>query len=258
MKYPNISKDLIMGMVKQGLTVDTPGLGKIVSIDGITQLKKDSMNVDNIKSSVSSNRGLVGDISNIFNKTIYSPFKTITRVGFAGIRSIYDYGTVIGRDLYALKQGEISAQKLATDFAQGPLGENTTLGQLARDFIGGKPGLDTGNGFFVNPKSRVGKDQAEAMSKYGKIDGVDSFTIGRWAAHSIGQDTETTAYKIMSGSIDAVLNVATDPTIWFGAGSVGKIIQGGKSASALKNAITPLSKSGKVLKSQEEIAALKL
>lgn len=229
-KYPNISKDLIMGMVQQGLTVDTPGLGKIVSVDGINQLKNDTMNVDKIKSSVNSNRGIVGEVGNVFRNLVYNPFKTTTRVGFAGIRSIYDYGTVVVRDLYALKQGEISAKKLATDFAQGPLGESTTLGQLLRDFTGGKPGLDTGNGFFVDPKSRVGKDQAAAMSKYGKIDGIDSFTIGRWAAHGIGQDRDTTAYRVMSGSIDAVLNIAADPTIWFGPGSVGKIIQAGKKA----------------------------
>ena len=233
-KYPNISKDLIMGMVQQGLTVNTPGLGKIVSVDGINQLKNDTMNVDKIKSSVNSNRGIVGEVGNVFRNLVYNPFKTTTRVGFAGIRSIYDYGTVVVRDLYALKQGEISAKKLATDFAQGPLGESTTFGQLLRDFTGGEPGLDTGNGFFVDPKSRVGKDQAAAMSKYGKIDGIDSFTIGRWAAHGIGQDRDTTAYKVMSGSIDAVLNVAADPTIWFGPGAIGKIIQAGKKGSELK------------------------
>ena len=89
-KYPNISKDLIMGMVQQGLTVNTPGLGKIVSVDGINQLKNDTMNVDKIKSSVNSNRGIVGEVGNVFRNLVYNPFKTTTRVGFAGIRSIYD------------------------------------------------------------------------------------------------------------------------------------------------------------------------
>ena len=256
-KYPNISKDLIMGMVQQGLTVNTPGLGKIISVDGITQLKNDTMNVDKIKSSVTSNRGIVGEVGNVFRNFVYNPFKTTTRVGFGGIRSIYDYGTVVFRDLYALKQGEISANKLASDFAQGPFGESTTFGQLLRDFTGGEPGLDTGSGFFINPKSRVGKDQAEAMSKYGKIYGIDSFTIGRWAAHGIGQDRDTTTYKIMSGSIDAVLNVAADPTIWWGPGAIGKIIQAGRKGSELKIAAEASSVATSNALKAEKVKSLK-
>ena len=51
-RYPNMSKDLVMAMVQQGLSVNTPGIGKIVSMDGIAQLKNDAMNVEKIKASV--------------------------------------------------------------------------------------------------------------------------------------------------------------------------------------------------------------
>jgi len=39
--YPGMSKDLVMSMVKQGLSANTPGINKVVSLDGIAQLKKD-------------------------------------------------------------------------------------------------------------------------------------------------------------------------------------------------------------------------
>ena len=45
-RYPNISKDLVMAMVQANLNVNTPGIGKVVSLDGVQQLKNDAMNVD--------------------------------------------------------------------------------------------------------------------------------------------------------------------------------------------------------------------
>ena len=247
-RYPNISKDLIMSMVKQGLTVDTPGIGSIVSVDGITKLKNDMMNVDNIKKTVAADRGIVGQIGNAFNNTVYAGFKTATRVGFAGIRSIYDLATVSARNISTGDPARTLTDPMNTF-------KSTLIGSLVTDVLDGK-GVDTGNGFFVDPKSKVGKDQAKAMQAYGKING-ESFTIGRWAAKSMSQDPDTTAYKIMSGAIDAVLNVTLDPTIWVGPGSVGKIIQTGKKASELKLAAQPLSEEAQKAALLEKQAALR-
>lgn len=245
-KYPNISKDLIMAMVKQGLTADTPGLGKIVSVDGIAKLKNDMMNVENIKKTVASDRGILGQIGNQLSNKIYDPFKATTRVGFGAIRSVYDLATVAARNI---STGDPT--RTVTD----PMNtlKSTTLGSLVADVLDGK-GVDTGSGFFIDPKSKVGKDQAKAMQAYGKING-QSFTIGRWAAKSMAQDPDTTAYKIMSGAIDAVLNVTFDPTIWIGPGSVGKIIQTGKKASELKLAAQPFSEAAQKAAIDEKIAA---
>lgn len=246
-KYPNISKDLIMAMVKQGFNSNTPGIGAIVSVDGITKLKNDMMNVDKIKKTVASDRGIVGQIGSALGNSIYDPFKATTRVGFAALRSIYDVATVSARNISTGDPTRTITNPMNTF-------KSTTIGALVTDVVDGG-GVDTGSGFFIDPKSKVGKDQAKAMQAYGKING-DSFTIGRWAAKSLAQDPDTTAYKIMSGTIDAVLNIGLDPTIWFGPGSVGKIIQTGKKASELKLAAEPFTEATqKTLIAQKQAAA---
>ena len=248
-RYPNMSKDLVMSMVQQGLTVDTPGIGKIVSVDGIAQLKNDAMNVEKIKSSVKKDRGILGSIGAAFGNVVYDPFKGATRVGFAMLRQPYDLVTTLTRDLSTGNAGEF-AKNLAT---LG--GKNTQFGALIADVAGGRPGVDTGSGFFVAPESRVGKDQAKAMGAYGKIGG-ESFTIGRFAAKSLGGNPDTTAYKVMSGLLDATLNVALDPTSWIGAGAATKVIRTGKKQSELKAAIAPLSEAGQQALKDEQIASV--
>ncbi len=221
-------------MVQQGLNSDTPGLDKIVSMDGITQLKRDMLNVDKIKSSVKQDRGILGSIQNAFKEVVYDPFKGVTRVGFAILRSPYDFATTITRDAYALSRGEKGAGKqLLEDMAFSIFGESTQLGALTRDVVGGKPGVKTGSGFFLTPQTRVGKDQAKAMAAYGKVAG-ESFTIGRFAAKQIGVTPNTTGYKILSGVVDATLNLALDPTTWLGAGAATKLLKGGKKTAEMK------------------------
>lgn len=233
-KYPNISKDLVMAMVKQGLNANTPGLDKIVSIDGITQLKRDMLNVDKIKSSVKQDRGIVSSIADATVGKVYDLFKGTTRVGFAALRSFYDTGTTLTRDIYALSQGQKGAGgQLVSDIRSNVFAPSTQLGALMRDVVGGKPGVDTGSGFFIAPESRVGKDQARAMAAYGKVAG-ESFTIGRFAAKQLGATPNTTGYKILSGLVDASLNVAMDPSTWVGAGSASAILKGGKKAAEMK------------------------
>ena len=207
-KYPGMSKDLVMAMVSQGLTVNTPGIGKIVSLDGISQLKNDALNVDKIKSTVKKDRGFLSTIGDAFRNVVYDPFKGATRLTFAALRYPYDSFTSAVRD--------ISVGKLP-----GIGGKETQLGALLADTFGGKPGVDTGSGFFINPESRVGKDQAKAMGAYGRIFD-ESFTIGRFLAKSVGATPDQTAYRVMSGFVDATLNLALDPTTYTAVGPIAK------------------------------------
>lgn len=233
-KYSSISPDLAMSMVSQGLNANTPGIDKIVSADGISQLKRDQFNVDKIKSTVDRDKGILGAISSAYKKTIYDPLKGATRIAFAALRYPYDLATTLTRDIFAFDepsgtQGTQFVKDLAT---LG--GKNTQLGALIADAVGGKPGVQTGSGFFINPNSRVGKAQARAMSSYGTIEG-ESFTIGRNIFRAMADSPDKTGYKIASGIVDAVLNVGLDPSTWFfGAGSATKILKGTKKFSEAK------------------------
>lgn len=250
-RYPNLSKDLVMSMVAQGLNADTPGLGKIASLDGISQLKNDMTNVDKIKSTVTKDRGLVGSVMDSFVNKVYDPFKGVSRAGFALLRSPYDLVTTLTRDIAAQKDPNLFLKDLAT---LG--GKNTQFGALIADTIGGGKGVSTGSGFFISPESRVGKEQARAMAAYGKIAG-ESFTIGRYAAKQLGATPNTTGYRIMSGIVDATLNIAMDPTTWFGPGSVGKIVGGGKQLKEAKAAAKIFSEDGKLAANAEITKELK-
>lgn len=230
-RYPNISKDLVMAMVQANLNVNTPGIGKIVSLDGVQQLKNDAMNIDKIKSQVKADKSLLGSIGDAFRNVVYDPFKGITRYGFAALRAPYDYATVMTRDISSTLSGEKgAASQLLNDLTHFG-GKATTFGSL----ITQNPlNVQAGAGFFVSPESKVGKDQAKAMGAYGKING-DSFTIGRFAAKKLAEGPDTTAYRVVSGFIDASLNVALDPSIWFGPGAVTKVVGGGKKLAEVKS-----------------------
>ena len=220
-KYPGMSNDLVVSMVRQGLTADTPGIDKIATIDGIAALKADAFNVDKIKKSVEPDRGFLGTIQAGLKEGVYDPFKGLTRGLFATLRLPYDIATVTGRNLLALKRGEdISAGEIL----QGGWSEATTFGSLVRNFS------SQGSGFFVDPKSKAGKAQIKAMGSYGQLNG-ESYTIGRNIF--IGLGTESNSFKVLSGIVDATLNVGLDPSTWFGPGAAGKIITQGKKATTL-------------------------
>lgn len=228
-KYPGMSKDLVMAMVSQGLTVNTPGIGKIVSLDGISQLKNDSLNLDKIKSTVKEDRGFLGAVKDTLDNVIYDPFKGATRLTFAALRHPYDSMTAAVRDISTGKIPKFTGY-----------GKETQIGALIADALGGKPGLDTGDGFFINPESRVGKSQAKAMSAYGRVFG-ESFTIGRFAAKSIGATPDQTAYKVISGLIDATLNIATDPTTYLAFGPLSKGAKESKKIADMVKAAEPFN-----------------
>lgn len=236
-KYPSMSRDVVMALVSQGLNADTPGIDKISSLDGISQLKNDAANLTKFNSVVKKDSSIFGKMKDAFANIVYDPFKGLTRVTFATLRSPYDYLTTVGRDVYsvATEHNSQAAQRLLKDLAPTALtGETTQIGQIARAAIGaatGKGPVDTGAGFFLAPESKVGKAQADAMSKYGMVNG-QSFTIGRGIAYTnakaIGADPDSWGYSITSGLIDAVLNIASDPSTWIPAGAFGKAVRGAK------------------------------
>ena len=250
-KYPGMSKDLVMSMVSQGLDANTPGLNKITTIDGLAALKADAQAIDKIKSSVKPDRGVLGSIQNAFQQTVYDPFKGATRLLFAGLRSPYDATTAVVRDVVAMSRGEAGASgQLVKDITGGLFGESTQLGQIARNANSG-----TGSGFFVAPETKVGKAQAKAMGKYGQING-ESFTIGRSIFNGIGMNPNSNAYHVSSGIVDAVLNVAADPSTWFGPGAVGKILTQGKKVTELSKDLAQVNKAGFDLMAKESIDEL--
>ena len=240
-KYPGMSNDLVMAMTRQGLTADTPGLDKITTIDGLAALKNDAMKVDKIKSTVKPKRGILGTIESAFKEAVYDPFKGTTRLAFAGLRSIYDFGTTVGRDLTALSRGEKGALnqtiKDINPITGGLFGESTQLGQIIR-----KGNSGTGSGFFISPESKVGKAQAKEMAEFGLVNGK-SYTIGRGVFNGIGMNPNSSAYNVMSGILDATLNVFSDPSMYLGPGAVGKIITQGKKATQFTKEVSPYTKS---------------
>lgn len=229
-KFPNQSKDYLLSAAKIGLNANSQGIDKLSAHDNLASLKQDLFNIENIKSEAKKNKSFAG--------AIYSVLKGTSRFGFAALQAPYQFATGIGRDLYAISKGEISAGEALENNQFGILGETTNLGQLLRSTAGmvtGKGPVDAGSGFFITPETKVGAAQAKAMSAYGRVNGK-SFTIGRASLNGIGADPNGTPYRVMSGVIDAVLNVGLDPSTWAGPGSVTKVIKGGKEAIAAKTA----------------------
>lgn len=241
-KYPFLSKEVIVGLVKAGANADTPGIDKVTSLDGIQSAIRAATAVKDLPSTFNKDKSLFQTVGD----AVYGTLKGTSRIGFAALRSPYDYITTTARNIYAVSQGEKGAgMQLAKDLNPGTLlfGKTTTLGATARDIFDGG-GVSTGSGFFIDPKSRVGKEQARAMQSFGRVNG-QSFTIGRAAMSTVGTDPNSALYKTASGIIDAVLNVAADPTSYasFGiapalkAGTV--LAKGGGKAAAKQALATP-------------------
>lgn len=214
-KYPQLSKEVVVGLVKAGANADTPGIDKVTSLDGIESAIRAATVVKKLPSTF-------GKDKNLFEKArdaAYGGLKGTTRVGFALLRSPYDYLTTAVRDAVALSRGEIGVKQFAQDIQPGAMfgGKTTTFGALMQDVADGN-GVSTGAGFFISPESRVGKTQAKAMQEFGRIDGK-SFTIGRATLSGLGSDPNSDLYKVASGIIDATLNVAADPTTYLSLGT---------------------------------------
>ena len=234
-KYPFLSKEVVVGLVKAGANADTPGIDKVTSMDGVQQAIRAATMVKDLPSLAAKDKNLLSTIKD----TAYGYVKGVVRVGFATARSPYDYTTTIFRDIYGAIQGEEgSGGRLIQDLNPTQLlGKTTNIGALLRDVADGG-GVSTGSGFFLDPKSRVGKNQAKAMQAFGRVNGK-SFTIGRGSLSTVGVDPNSDFYKTASGVIDAVINVAADPLTYlsFGTGALAKggvALKGGKELASVK------------------------
>lgn len=250
-KYPNISKEIVVALIKQGANADTPGIDKIVSLDGINQVMTAATAIKKLPSLAEKDKNFFSTV----NDAIYGGIKGTTRVGFAALRTPYDYLTTLGRDVYAASKGEVGIEQILKDAnVLGLPRESTALGALARDMFDGK-GVDTGSGFFISPESNVGKKQAKAMGAYGRING-QSYTIGRGLLKTVGADPNSTQYKILSGIVDATLNVATDPSTWLGPGALKIVKEGNKVKLAFRGgSLNKTARGGQDLAEAKRIAA---
>lgn len=250
-KYPHISKEIVVSLIRQGANADTPGIDKIVSLDGVNQAMTAATAIKKLPSLAEKDKNFFSTVKD----AIYGGLKGTTRVGFAALRSPYDYLTTLGRDVYAASKGEIGVGQVLKDANVANLvGPSTTLGALGRDILDGD-GVSTGSGFFISPESRVGKQQAKAMGAYGRING-QSFTIGRGLLKTVGANPNSTQYKILSGIVDATLNVATDPSTWLGPGALKVVKEGSKVKLAFRGgSLNKTARGGQDLAEAKRIAA---
>jgi hypothetical protein len=244
-KYPGMSNDLVVSMVRQGLNADTPGIDKITTIDGIAALKMDAFKLDKVKKEVKPDRGILGNIQFGLKEGVYDPFKMGTRVLFAGLRLPYDMLTINTRNNLAVMRGEDISMR---DYFLSPsvYSDTTTFGALARNFS------SQGSGFFVDPKSKAGKEQVKAMTKYGQING-ESFTIGRNIFNSVGLNPNGNAYKVLSGIVDATFNIALDPSSYVGVGVAGKTAKLASQGTELSKPVLAVNKPGFDILAKESI-----
>ena len=235
-KYPFLSKEVVVGLVKAGANADTPGIDKVTSMDGIQKAIRAATMVKDLPSITAKDKNILSSIKD----TAYGFTKGVVRTAFITARSPYEYTTRVVRDMYGALQGEEGSGGRLLD-ALNPAslsGKSTQLGALMRDVIDGG-GVSTGSGFFLDPNSRVGKNQAKSMQAFGRVNGK-SFTIGRGTLSTVGVDPNSDFYKTASGVIDAVINVASDPLTYLtvGVGPLAKgavALKGGKELAAVKN-----------------------
>lgn len=249
-KYPGMSSDVVMSMVKQGFNAQTPGLDNVTTMDGIASLKSEAFKLDTIKKSQKSNSGVYGIAQSAFKEGVYDPLKGLSRFTFAALGAIYDNATNNFRNMvsYSRREKGMTVGKLTSDFLN-PWEDETRLGQMLQ-------GKGTGSGFFITPQTQAGAAQGRAMREFGLLNG-QSFTMGRaYAGNILGLNPTSNAYKIMSGMTDATLNVLTDPSIWFGPGALGKVaVNAGKAGGHIKT-VSPLTKTGMSDEILQEVAEL--
>ena len=99
--------------------------------------------------------------------------------------------------------------------------EQTFLGQMREG------GFDTGSGLF--PGGKVAELQARKVYETHSLDD-QVWSLGVQSAHTLGMDPESSAYHFVSGLVDAVTVVATDPFTYTGGAGVASraLALGGK------------------------------
>jgi hypothetical protein len=159
-----------------------------------------------------------------FEKYFYSKAKTGSRWLFAGMQTLPDLVQNAASDIFdsGSEQGGSGPFSSISGWWQ-----STSLGSMMSD------STKSGSGFFANKE--FNELQAERARRYrGEING-HAFTIGRKAAYSVGLE-DGLLYNMLSGAIDATVNIGADPTT-----AVGKTI---KAAKYARNAIEVSGETG--------------
>lgn len=95
------------------------------------------------------------------------------------------------------------------------LESQSDLGVAIRAIRDGKPITDRaefiGMGFFTDPESYVSRERRDREAKRGQIGG-HNITAGRWLADTV-TEPDTTPFNILSGVVDAGIQLYADPTI---------------------------------------------
>lgn len=151
--------------------------------------------------------------SSWWERNIYSKAKTLSRWTFAGLQTVPDMIQNAASDIFdsGPEQG-----------GTGPLASisgwwhSTSLGSMMSD------STKAGSGFFAGED--FNKIQSERARRYrGEING-HAFTVGRKAANVIGLE-DGLWHSMLSGALDAAINIGGDPT-----NAIGKGIKAAKTA----------------------------
>ena len=133
-------------------------------------------------------------------------FKNIGRPAFAALESPLQAITGAGRQLYGMATGQYAPDD-PLDFLHDTAVQ-TTVGQALADWASGR-GVDLGSGFFpAGPTVERRRENERATALIGN----SAWTPGRWIATDVLRyEQGSTAYNILSGTIDASIALLGDP-----------------------------------------------
>lgn len=139
--------------------------------------------------------------SNPVVRDVYTGIKGATRVAGATLMTIPD-AIQGGWRAYRFSHDPVAAIK-SGDSIPTPtdLLTQTQLGAVIEDGVTHGGDFQTGNGLFLNPKSRVGQEQANSARAFGLING-HAVTVGRSVAATV-TEPGTRPYNVLSGLLDA-------------------------------------------------------
>lgn len=135
-----------------------------------------------------------------WERNVYGKLKTASRWLFAATQTVPDMAQNAFSDAF-----DNGPEEGGTGWASSISGwwHSTSLGTMMSD------SQKSGSGFF--PGEQIRETQAERARRYrGEING-HAFTMGRGAARIVAPQ-DSIAYNLISGTVDAVMNLAADPT----------------------------------------------
>lgn len=216
--HPGATPDAVVAAASAGLA---PGSPEASALAGLTQ----SQQAEQIAQAITKeqkrrwqeiNDGPVGFLKSLTRtatNALEAPFQILTN------SAAYAAGKANGTQQDGVGIGQVFT--------------NTDLGWQVTDTIGGGNGaFDQGDGWFTDPNS------AGAITKEGtdkELAGGLSGSIGQRLTDSLGMTKGSTAYSVLSGTVDAFSRVL-DPSMYVGTGEVKGVVRAAQGATAEKAA----------------------